>query len=395
MSDSFAPLPVFSPERKLSGTTRVLLAFVAGTLFALLPVYYLYTGSDASRRAAPSSHTADAPAASEAADAAIAQGRVDSNARFAARMTYELSQAPEEPAAATPKLAAAPRPAQSDESDAPAPVARATAGSSEALATRRVSNARPISATPPDPRDTTGAIEKEARRAQSREPGSKAAAKAGEAVQPRVVEGRDLVLPSKPVGVATRAIVAGSPQPVSPQDGEADPNRRLTDSAVAFLAAQERKQLESQVTIVGVTPIGPAPDAGQRGEAVQKSLSAQPALASADVVESRLAATRDWLTAAPQTTHTIQIMGATNEEQLKAHLKSLSKVLEPSKIYVFRTLVHGKPSMTVVYGEYADRQAALQALEKLPASVGVNRPVLRTVSGIRSEMKQNGIKGQS
>jgi septal ring-binding cell division protein DamX len=51
--------------------------------------------------------------------------------------------------------------------------------------------------------------------------------------------------------------------------------------------------------------------------------------------------------------------------------------------------------MTVVYGGYADRQAALQALDKLPPSVSANRPVLRTVNGIRSELKQHGIKAES
>jgi septal ring-binding cell division protein DamX len=82
-------------------------------------------------------------------------------------------------------------------------------------------------------------------------------------------------------------------------------------------------------------------------------------------------------------------MGTNSEEQLKNHLKLLAKSLEPSKIYVFRTLAQGKPSMTVVYGAYADRQSALQALEKLPPSIVANKPVLRTVNGIRTEMKQN------
>jgi septal ring-binding cell division protein DamX len=82
-------------------------------------------------------------------------------------------------------------------------------------------------------------------------------------------------------------------------------------------------------------------------------------------------------------------MGTNSEEQLKAQLKALSKVLEPKKLYVFRTRAQGKPAMTVVYGAYADRSAALQALESLPPSVSANRPVLRTVNGIRTELKQH------
>jgi MSHA biogenesis protein MshM len=76
---------------------------------------------------------------------------------------------------------------------------------------------------------------------------------------------------------------------------------------------------------------------------------------------------------------------------LRVQLKSLGSVLEPNKIYVFRTVAQGKPAMTVVYGAYADRKAALEALDKLPAAVAANRPVLRTVNGIRTEQKQHGI----
>ena len=46
----------------------------------------------------------------------------------------------------------------------------------------------------------------------------------------------------------------------------------------------------------------------------------------------------------------------------------------------------------MVYGAYADRQSAVQALEKLPTVISGNRPMLRTVNGIRAEMKQHGIK---
>ena len=112
--------------------------------------------------------------------------------------------------------------------------------------------------------------------------------------------------------------------------------------------------------------------------------------ADADLAAARMSATRDWLAAAPETTHTIQIMGIGNDVQLKAHLKSLSKTVDPSKVYVFRTVAHGKPWITVVYGAYPDRKAALQALEKLPAAITSTKPVLRTVNGIRAEMKQHG-----
>ena len=180
----------------------------------------------------------------------------------------------------------------------------------------KVVNARPISAMPPDPRDTTLAIEKEARA--SRYGGRGAAEPVADHTPPahaRIVEGRELVLPSN--------------------------------------------------------------------------------TAPASEIETRISVTREWLSSAPPSTHTIQIMGTNNDAQLTADLKNLERLLDPGKIYVFRTLALGKPSKTVVYGAYADRASAVQALSKLPSAVAVNQPVLRTVKGIRAEIASRMSQGGS
>jgi septal ring-binding cell division protein DamX len=118
---------------------------------------------------------------------------------------------------------------------------------------------------------------------------------------------------------------------------------------------------------------------------------AAPKGADGDYIESRFQATREWLAGAPQTTHTIQLLGTNSEAQLRGHLQSLSKVLEPGKLYVYRTMAQGKPSISVVYGAYSGRQSALQALDDLPSAAAAYKPVLRTVNGIRAELKQHGM----
>jgi MSHA biogenesis protein MshM len=225
-----------------------------------------------------------------------------------------------------------------------------------------VANARPIYATPPDPRDTTREIEKETRRAY-REPVRQPAPAPAVPVQPRIIEGRDLVLPPKPQ--------------------EQAPSER---PAVATAAP----------AVPGASPITPpATPSGRRSAGASPKARAAPAVGADDMrtaapdVKSRLAATRSWLVTAAPSTHTIQLMGVHNDEQLTTHLQTLSRVLEPSKIYVFRTVAQGKPSVTVIYGSYADRRAALEALHKLPPAIVANRPVVRTVKGIRAEMVQN------
>jgi len=76
----------------------------------------------------------------------------------------------------------------------------------------------------------------------------------------------------------------------------------------------------------------------------------------------------------------------TNQPQLlKQHLNVIRKYVEINDIFVYRTLVNQKPWLTVLYGSFSDRRAALTALATLPATLKAYRPYLRTVQGIRAE----------
>jgi MSHA biogenesis protein MshM len=108
-----------------------------------------------------------------------------------------------------------------------------------------------------------------------------------------------------------------------------------------------------------------------------------------DLLETRLAATRDWLASVPETTYSIQLLGAENPQQLKEHLKDISKFIETNKIFVYRTLAKQKPSLTVLYGSFRDRRAAQEALDKLPAFLKTAQPFLRTVQGVRAEIRRH------
>ena len=366
MSASADPLELVA-ERKLSGPTLIVLAFVMGTLFALLPMYYLYSTRGSSGSAA--GMLASAPEASVSSDAPLREPSSPSApVRFAARMTYELSHTPVEPPPAPVKVTARPEPIVPRAAPVVTPPPPQPARPDLAP---RIANARPIIATPPDPRDTTREMEREARRPDYREPPRQVAQVTVEtpAVQSRVVEGRDFVLPPK--SVPTRPIAAP----------ESEPPKRAAEPA------NGRTAVATATVVSGASPIAPPPEAKTPAEPRKAKAEAAP---PADMLASRLSATRAWLAGAAQTTHTIQIMGSANEEHMRTQLKALAKQLDASKIYVFRTVAQGKPSMTVVYGAYADKSAAIQALEKLPPGVAANKPVLRTVNGIRTEQKQHG-----
>jgi septal ring-binding cell division protein DamX len=108
-----------------------------------------------------------------------------------------------------------------------------------------------------------------------------------------------------------------------------------------------------------------------------------------DVLESRLAATEKWLAMEAQNLYSIQLLGTEDATQLKRRLNDLSKFIEMNKVFVYRTLANGRPFLTVLYGSFSDRRSAQEALNKLPEGLMANRPILRTVEGIRAELKRH------
>ena len=151
-------------------------------------------------------------------------------------------------------------------------------------------------------------------------------------------------------------------------------------SAVVNPGAQSKTGLSAaQPAGVAVAQAGPlaAPRAAERPDV-------EPGL-----VGRRLAATQEWLANADQATYSIQLMGADNEHQLKRHLNEIAKFVEINRVFLYRTIANRKASLTVLYGSFSDRRAAQDALEKLPPLLRANRPILRTVRGIRTEIKQH------
>ena len=130
-------------------------------------------------------------------------------------------------------------------------------------------------------------------------------------------------------------------------------------------------------------------DAGTKSAAAAVYSSKPQTAATADLIESRITATREWLANEAQTTYSIQLFGANDPDQLKNHLNDLAKFIEMNKIFVYRTMAKQKPSLTVLYGSFGDRRTAQAALDKLPESLKANQPILRTVNGIRAEIRQH------
>ena len=121
-----------------------------------------------------------------------------------------------------------------------------------------------------------------------------------------------------------------------------------------------------------------------------------PAIASAptqaamttDPLTQTLAASRLWLDQQPADTNTLQLALLKNPAELAALVRSAGTGLARDQVHLFQTQAQGRPSWAVMYGSYPDKQAANLALRNLPSVLQQRQPYLRTVAGIRNEIRQ-------
>ena len=190
-------------------------------------------------------------------------------------------------------------------------------------------------------------------------------------VLPRAAESA-VATPALPVAAAIEGVVSKAPEK------SAAPSPAATSSpSETNLSANPQK-----------SPIAPAQPQSETVKSIA-SANSRRAVSGLDEYESRLAATKDWLAQGDKNLYSIQLLGADNPAQLKHHLNEIRKFIEINDIFVYRTVAKQKPSLTVLYGSFNDRRAALDALAKLPAALKTNRPVLRTMQGIRAEIAQH------
>ena len=138
------------------------------------------------------------------------------------------------------------------------------------------------------------------------------------------------------------------------------------------------------------TPAGLAPTIAPEPPTAAAPIVPAPAPVVApaeDILNRRLSVTTAWLSSQPPSTVSIQLMGASSDAQMTTDLGLLSQQIELDNIYVFRTKVREQPYLTVLYGSFANRFEATQALQNLPVAIQKNRPQLRTVAGVLQETK--------
>ncbi|MDB5902347.1 MAG: exeA, partial [Betaproteobacteria bacterium] len=139
----------------------------------------------------------------------------------------------------------------------------------------------------------------------------------------------------------------------------------------------------------------PAAAATARTEKTESPASPAPDPASApparDVIAIRIDATNRLLKSGAARPFSIQLLTAASDEQLRNHLKALSKFVEVNDIYMYRSVAQGRPAVSVLWGNFNDRQAAQDQIEELPRPLRANRPYVRSIDDIRAEVDRNSV----
>lgn len=143
----------------------------------------------------------------------------------------------------------------------------------------------------------------------------------------------------------------------------------------------------------------PAASAPANGSAKPAAAQPQPAPAGTaspeakDLLAQRLTSTKQWLEEANPAVFSIQVLGAGDDGELRNNLRQISKFIEINDIFVYRTVANKRPFTVVLVGRFGTQKEAQDALERLPGFLKANRPLLRTVGGVRDELQALARKG--
>ncbi len=91
------------------------------------------------------------------------------------------------------------------------------------------------------------------------------------------------------------------------------------------------------------------------------------------------------LLAWPSKGYTLQLLGARSESSVDQFMRSLK---QPEKVYYFRTVFKGAPWHVLVYGQYANRAAAVRAVAALPAEIKDMKPWPRSIKGVQADIRK-------
>jgi len=109
------------------------------------------------------------------------------------------------------------------------------------------------------------------------------------------------------------------------------------------------------------------------------------------LIAQQMKMTHDWLNKAEAEGFTIQLvlLDAWAQNKVEDFIEKAGAGLDLDKVYVYQATIRGKKVYSVLYNEYATREEAVSQLKQLPKALRKNSPYLRTVKGIKADIRKS------
>src|SRR6266850_888822 len=210
----------------------------------------------------------------------------------------------------------------------------------------------------------------------------------GPASAPTATTPADAALPARQAPI--QALTAATPgRERSATNGPASEPRSMPARVPDGIAAAAPVFAQGSPAATGAQSGATSQPVSQPGFSEANLAAGDRELTASDVLEQRLRATDQWLAEQNGTVYSIQLLGTNNPELLRDYFKTIAKHLEIEKVYVYRTMANQRPSLTLLYGNFADRAEVNRVLQRLPEELKTNRPYYRTIQGVRSEIARH------
>lgn len=107
------------------------------------------------------------------------------------------------------------------------------------------------------------------------------------------------------------------------------------------------------------------------------------------LLQQRLEATQAWLGKADEAHFSIQLMAIHSDAESLSRLERFFRgnAQELQQLYIYPSSLMGKSGFGVLFGNFSSRTEALASLASLPGEMKISRPIIRTVMGVKAEIK--------
>jgi len=137
--------------------------------------------------------------------------------------------------------------------------------------------------------------------------------------------------------------------------------------------------------------IASEPDLAQSGVATEAATLEN---AIPPSIEQRIQQTHEWLDTATDSDFTIQLilLDLWAKDEVKNYLQQASQSLDSNRLFIYQASIRGRMVYSVLYNEYPERSLATQQLKILPDKIRQNAPYLRTIKGIRADIRKTNLQ---